>query len=49
LYAALELHTRCRRLDPKFAVPAPTTAALVDFARSIGHHGLADELGAVRG
>jgi hypothetical protein len=49
LYAALELHTRCRRIDPKFAVPAPTTAALVDFARSIGHHGLADELGAVRG
>ena len=49
MYAALELLTRCRRLDPKFAIAAPTTAAVADFARSIGRHGLADELGAVRG
>jgi hypothetical protein len=49
LYAALELLTRCRRLDPKFAVAASTTVALADFARSIGRHSLADELGTVRG
>jgi hypothetical protein len=49
MLAALELLTRCRRLDPKFAVAAPTTVALADFARSIGRHGLADELGTVRG
>jgi hypothetical protein len=48
-YAALELLTRCRRLDPKFAVTAPTTFALADFARSIGRQGLADDLGTVRG
>ena len=48
LYTALELLTRCRRLDPKFAVAAPTTIALADFARSIGRHGLADELGLAR-
>lgn len=44
LYAALELLTRCRRLDPKFAVAAATMSALADFARSIGRNGLADEL-----
>jgi hypothetical protein len=45
-YPALELFTRCRRLDPQFVIAASTNAALADFARSIGRHGLADELGA---
>jgi hypothetical protein len=48
LHAALELLKRCRRLDPKFAVAAATTDALVAFARSIGRDGLADELGMAR-
>jgi hypothetical protein len=49
LYAALELLSRCRHVDPKFAVAAPATVALADFARSIGRHSLADDLGTVRG
>jgi hypothetical protein len=44
LHAALELLKRCRRFDPKFTVAATTTDALVDFLRSTGRHGLADEL-----
>jgi hypothetical protein len=43
---ALELAQRCRKLSPKFAPPAAFTAELVEYARSIGRHRLADELGA---
>jgi hypothetical protein len=48
LYLALDLLARCRRIDPKFAVAAPITGALADFARSIGRQGLADELSLAR-
>lgn len=41
---ALELYTRCRRRDGDFRVAAPEAAALADYARSVGHAGLADEL-----
>ena len=47
-YPALELLRRCRRLDPKFTVATATAGALAEFARSIGQHGLADELVAAR-
>jgi hypothetical protein len=42
---ALELYTRCRRRDAGFRLAAPEAAALADYARSVGHTGLADELG----
>ena len=48
-YPALELLRRCRRLDPKFTVATATAGALAEFARSIGQHGLADELGSSAG
>jgi hypothetical protein len=47
LYPALELFSRCRALEPGFAVAPEVTAALATFARSIGRHGLAEELGSV--
>jgi hypothetical protein len=43
---AIELAQRCRRLSPKFAPPAAFVAELAEYARSIGRHRLADELGA---
>lgn len=43
---AIELAQRCRQLSPKFAPPAAFTAELVEYARSIGRHRLADELSA---
>ena len=43
---ALELAHRCRKLSPKFAPPATFAAELAEYARSIGRHGLADELSA---
>jgi hypothetical protein len=43
---AIELAQRCRKLSPKFAPPAAFMAELVDYARSIGRHRLADELSA---
>jgi len=49
LYEALELLTRCRRLAPGFTVSAEAAAALAAFARSVGRHGLADELGPAAG
>jgi hypothetical protein len=49
LYESLELHTRCRRLAPGFTVSAEAKVALAAFARSIGRHGLADELGPAAG
>jgi hypothetical protein len=49
LYLALELFARCRRLDAAFAVSPAAAAALAAFARSIGRHGLADDLGAAVG
>jgi hypothetical protein len=49
LYLALELFTRCRRLDPAFAVTPAAAAALAAFARSIGRHGLADEIAVAAG
>jgi hypothetical protein len=44
LYEALELLTRCRRFAPGFTVSAEAASALAAFARSIGRHGLADDL-----
>jgi hypothetical protein len=49
LYGALELFTRCRRLAPGFTVAPDDASALAAFARSLGRHGLADELGATAG
>jgi hypothetical protein len=49
LYAALELFTRCRRYKPDFAVAPQAAGARAAFARSIGRHGLADELVAASG
>ena len=43
---ALDLAQRCRKLSPQFAPPAAFTAELAEYARSIGRHRLADELGA---
>jgi len=43
---AIELAQRCRKLSPKFAPPAAFMAELVEYARSIGRHRLADELSA---
>jgi hypothetical protein len=43
---AFELYQRCRRAAPDFAPPGAVAAALGVYAREIGQHGLADELGA---
>lgn len=43
---ALDLAQRCRKLSTKFAPPAAFTAELAEYARSIGRHRIADELGA---
>jgi hypothetical protein len=43
---ALELAQRCRRLSSEFNPPAPFTAELVAYARSLGRHRIADELAA---
>jgi hypothetical protein len=41
---AIELVQRCRKLSPKFMLPAALQTELADYARSIGRHRLADEL-----
>ncbi len=43
---ALELAQHCRKLSPKFAPPASFLTELVEYARSLGRHRLADELSA---
>lgn len=43
-HEALDLFATCRRLSPEFAIAAPRADALVSYARSIGRHGIADEL-----
>lgn len=43
---ALDLAQRCRKLSPEFAPPAAFVAELAAYARSIGRHRLADDLGA---
>jgi hypothetical protein len=42
---ALDLAERCRRLSPQFVPPAAFTAELAAYARSLGRHRCADELG----
>ena len=42
---ALELYNRCRRRDPEFRLPELQAERLAEYARSIGHTGVADELG----
>jgi hypothetical protein len=41
---ALDLADQCRKLSPEFVVPAPSAARLADYARTIGRHGVADEI-----
>ena len=41
---AIELVQRCRKLSTKFTLPAQLLGELAAYARSIGWHGLADEL-----
>lgn len=43
---AMELTQRCRKLSPKFELPAPFRMELAEYARSLGRHRLADELSA---
>ena len=43
-HEALDLFGRCRRISDSFKVEAPLAQALADYARSIGRHGIADEL-----
>jgi hypothetical protein len=45
-YEALEMATRCRRFSPAFELRPPAAGRLAEFARSIGRHGIADELAA---
>jgi hypothetical protein len=42
--AGLELYQRCRRRAPNFRLPEKESRWLAEYARSIGHTGLADEL-----
>ena len=42
---ALELYQRCRRRDPEFRPAAADAELLATHARTLGHAGLADELG----
>lgn len=44
---ALELAERCRKLSPEFVPPAAFVAELAAYARSIGRHRTADDLGAL--
>ena len=44
---ALDLAQRCRKLSPKFVPPAAFAAELAAYARSIGRHRVADEIGAM--
>jgi hypothetical protein len=41
---ALELYQRCRRRDAGFRLLAPQAERLAEYARSVGHTGIADEL-----
>jgi len=41
---AMELAQRCRKLSPKFALPAEFRTQLAEYARSLGRHRFADEL-----
>jgi len=43
---AMELAQRCRKLSPKFELPAEFRTRLAEYARSLGRHRLADELSA---
>jgi hypothetical protein len=43
---ALELAQRCRKLSPKFELPAAFKSQLAEYARSLGRHRLADDLSA---
>ncbi|HEX5420625.1 MAG TPA: hypothetical protein VFY39_11540, partial [Gammaproteobacteria bacterium] len=43
-YEALELVTRCRRLSGRLDLRPESSAAMAEFARSIGRQGIADEL-----
>lgn len=43
-HEALELFSRCRRRSDRFAIEPQLADALVAYARSIGRHGIADEL-----
>jgi hypothetical protein len=42
---ALELAQRCRKLSAKFELPPTFVAQLSEYARSLGRHRLADDLG----
>jgi len=44
---ALDLAQRCRKLSPQFVPPAAFAAELAAYARSIGRHRVADEIGAM--
>lgn len=48
-YTALELADQCRQTSPSFSLPADTVAKLVEYARSVGRHRLADEIAALAG
>jgi hypothetical protein len=43
-YEALDLVTRCRRLSGRLDLRPESSAAMAEFARSIGRQGIADEL-----
>ncbi|HEU4617033.1 MAG TPA: hypothetical protein VFV10_03290 [Gammaproteobacteria bacterium] len=43
-YEALEVVTRCRRVSASLALDPTAAARIAEFARSIGRHGVADEL-----
>ena len=43
--AALEIYLRCRRRDPEFSLPEPQAERLAEYAESVGHTGVAAELG----
>jgi hypothetical protein len=45
-YNALLLVDQCRKLSPSFALPPDVAARLGAYARTVGKHRLADELGA---
>lgn len=44
---ALDLVAQCRRLQHDFAAPPVAAARLAEYARTIGRHGMADELAAL--
>jgi hypothetical protein len=45
-YNALLLVDQCRKLSPGFTLPAEVAARLAAYARSVGKHRIADDLGA---